>query len=209
MEATATRTARTHAKLIDSVYASLLEGPKTRGELAAVFGKDIGSTMTNLRRQGLAVPAVDGKWVPVIPNNGGGKAASAPVSVQPTPSSDGSKHPCFEKVLKLAGARRNILLIGPAGCGKTYLASQVAKALGLDFASISCSPGMSEAALLGRAIPNMNTGEVVYQSTEFVRLYENGGVFLCDEMDSADPSVLLVLNQALANGQMTVPNRPG
>jgi cobaltochelatase CobS len=41
-----------------------------------------------------------------------------------------------------------------------------------------------------------------------VRCYEDGGVFLFDEIDAADSNTLLVLNSALANGQMALANRP-
>jgi MoxR-like ATPase len=73
---------------------------------------------------------------------------------------------------------------------------------------LSCSPGMTESQILGRSVPKVATGEDVYRVSEFVKLFENGGVFLFDEMDAADPSVLLVINAALANGKVPVPNRP-
>src|SRR5262249_40226256 len=111
-------------------------------------------------------------------------------------------------VLMLARARRNVLLVGPAGSGKTHLAKQVAQALGLDFAHISCSAGMSEGQLLGRLVPTGEAGRFEYLRSEVVRCYEEGGVFLFDEIAAADSNTLLVINSALANGQMCVPNRP-
>jgi len=89
------------------------------------------------------------------------------------------------------------------------LAEQVASALGLDFAFIACSAGMSEGQLLGRLVPTGEAGRFEYVRSEFVRCYEEGGVFLFDEIDAADANTLLVLNSALANGRMAVPNRPG
>src|SRR5207247_10162223 len=56
---------------------------------------------------------------------------------------EGKTHAKFERAVRLAAARRSILLVGPAGSGKTHLAHQVAQALGLNFASISCSAAMS------------------------------------------------------------------
>src|SRR5204863_2040483 len=40
-----------------------------------------------------------------------------------------------------------------------------------------------------------------------VKLYEEGGVFLFDEIDAADANTILVINSALANGVLSVPNR--
>lgn len=113
-------------------------------------------------------------------------------------------HPAFERVLKLAAKRKNIFLPGPAGCGKSHLASQVADALGLKFGMVSLSQGISESKLVGRSNPNLQTGEEVFKTTDFVDCYENGGVFLFDEIDAADANVLLIINSALANGKLAL-----
>jgi cobaltochelatase CobS len=114
----------------------------------------------------------------------------------------------FERILRLAKARRNILLVGQAGSGKTYAAELVAQALGLEFSFISCSAGMSEGHLMGRLLPIGEGGKFVYCRSDFVKAYEEGGVFLLDEMDAADSNTMLVINTALANGKMAIPNRP-
>jgi MoxR-like ATPase len=121
---------------------------------------------------------------------------------------DGKAHAALPRCVRLAAARRNILLVGPAGSGKTHLAGQVATVLGLPFAHISCSAGMSEGQLTGRLLPVGEGGRFEYVRSEFVRSYEEGGVFLFDEIDAADANTLLVLNSALANGQMALANRP-
>jgi MoxR-like ATPase len=113
----------------------------------------------------------------------------------------------FKRMLQLAQARRNILLTGPAGCGKTFIAGKIAEALDLPFASQSCSEGMSESALVGTLLPTGSAGRFVYNQSEFVRIYENGGVFLFDEMDAADPNVMVFMNQALANEGFFLPQR--
>lgn len=111
----------------------------------------------------------------------------------------------YKRVLDLAMARRNILLTGSPGCGKTYLARLVADSLDLEFGGISCTSEMSKSELIGRMVPNMSKGTDVYQSTDFVKLYKNGGLFLLDELDAADANVLLTLNTALANGYINLP----
>lgn len=114
----------------------------------------------------------------------------------------------YEKVLGLARCRRNILLVGPAGSGKSWVGKSVADSLKLDFGSISCTAGMSEAHLLGRSVPDLTHGKNRFQGTPFLKCYENGGLFLLDEMDAADPNLLLAINTALANAYCNVPNRP-
>lgn len=117
---------------------------------------------------------------------------------------EGRLHKAFEDVTFLAQQHGQVFISGPAGSGKTTLGEQVAKAFGLKFAHISCSAGISEAHLLGRMLFN---GE--YVSSDFVEIYENGGVFLADEIDAADANTLLILNSGLANGYISVPNRKG
>lgn len=118
---------------------------------------------------------------------------------------DGEAHVRLDRVVKLASIRKNTLLVGPAGCGKTYLAHQAATALGFEFGSISCTAGMSESQLLGWLLPIGDGGKFEYVESEFVRMYENGGVYLLDEVDAADANTLMILNQALANGGFYVP----
>lgn len=115
---------------------------------------------------------------------------------------EGKIHAAFEECLKLTIIEGQLFISGPAGTGKTTLASQIAQALNLKYAFISCTAGMSEAHLLGRM-----TASGEYVGTDFVDCYENGGVFLFDEVDAADPNTMLIINSALANGNLSIPNR--
>jgi MoxR-like ATPase/outer membrane murein-binding lipoprotein Lpp len=119
----------------------------------------------------------------------------------------GLVHARFERVYKLASLRQNVMLVGPAGCGKTQLAEMVADALGLSFSFLSCSAGMSESQLQGWLLPTGDSGQFSYVPAAFVTAYENGGVFLLDEIDAADENLLLVINSALANGKFAIPQR--
>jgi cobaltochelatase CobS len=121
----------------------------------------------------------------------------------------GHQYPAFNDVLTLAANRKNTLMIGPAGCGKSHLAHQLSDALKLRFGFVPCTAGMSEGQLTGRLLPTGKSGTFEYQTTDFVECYEKGGVFLLDEVDAADPNVLLVINAALANGYLALPHRPG
>ena len=119
----------------------------------------------------------------------------------------GLTHAAFQRVYTLASLRQNVLLVGPAGCGKTQLAEQVADALGLPFSFLSGSAGMSESQLQGWLLPVTEGGAFSYVPSSFVTAYETGGVFLLDEIDAADENLLLVINAALANGAFAIPQR--
>ncbi|WP_234734814.1 AAA family ATPase [Tellurirhabdus bombi] len=106
----------------------------------------------------------------------------------------GQVHKEFENILRHAAIRDNVLLVGPAGSGKTTVCEQVAEALSLDFYCKSVCAQTSKAELLGYCDANGN-----YVTTEFRKAYENGGVFVLDEVDAGNPNVIAVLNSALSN----------
>lgn len=114
------------------------------------------------------------------------------------------KHKAFETVLKRVAAGLNVLLVGPKGCGKSHLVGQVAEALKLPFTLNSMSEGVSESALLGRVIPD-SKGRWEYHESPFVKSFRDGGVHLLDEIDAADPNLLVQVNAALANGILSIP----
>jgi cobaltochelatase CobS len=112
-------------------------------------------------------------------------------------------------VLKLIACGENVLIVGPAGCGKTHLVEQVAKALNRRFGMLSGSAGASESQIMGWLLPS-DGGRFEYQPSEFIELYEGGNsIFLFDEYDAFDGNMLLCANSALANGHITVPQRLG
>jgi MoxR-like ATPase len=124
----------------------------------------------------------------------------------------GRVHAAFKRVLRLAMARKNIVLIGPTGSGKTHLAAQVAGAItteahpkGLPYASQSVTMGMSESKIVGGLMPIGEGGRFEMFVADFIRLFRDGGVFLLDEWDAVDPNVALIVNQALANGHIDLP----
>lgn len=100
-------------------------------------------------------------------------------------------HKCFERVLRYAANRKSVMLVGPAGSGKTTLAEQVAKALGLEFyMSGKCADEVK--------ITGYMDGGGTYRTTAFRKAYEFGGLFLFDEMDGWSPDALIAVNAPLA-----------
>lgn len=116
-------------------------------------------------------------------------------------------HPMLPKIIQAMSLGQPVLLVGPAGSGKSYLAAQAAKALSRPFRGyISFTAGSSESALLGRLLPN-EEGGFCYWSTPFVDTCTEGGVVCLDELDAGDPNTLLVLNAPLNRDPLWVPNR--
>lgn len=114
-----------------------------------------------------------------------------------------ARHKAYDECMTCASAMGQAFFVGPAGSGKSTLARQIAQDLDRKFGMLPCTQGLSEAHILGRMLGN---GEYLY--SDFIRIFENGGVFLFDEVDAGDANTLLVINEALANGQVSVPNRP-
>jgi MoxR-like ATPase len=116
----------------------------------------------------------------------------------------GLQHEKFPQLLRAMqardhkGHRLNIWITGPTGSGKTSAAENAAKALGLAFGS----DGSLDADYKVLGFRNA-AGEII--STQFLSIYENGGVYVADEIDNWQPSALLSLNAALANGWTASP----
>lgn len=118
---------------------------------------------------------------------------------------DGKAHAMLQEIVSLLKLGLNVALVGPAGCGKTTLGKQAADVLQADFEAQSLSGGVTESKLVGLRMPSHTGSE--YLGTRFVKLFEEGGVWLGDEVDAADANVLLALNSALANGRISLPAR--
>ncbi len=103
----------------------------------------------------------------------------------------GLQHTLFKKLLKFAEQRENVYLCGPAGSGKTTAARSAAEALELPFYSHGALG--SSHTMLGYCDANGT-----YHRTTFRDAFENGGVFLWDEVDGSIPGEAICLNDAIA-----------
>ena len=115
-------------------------------------------------------------------------------------------HKSFDKILKVIKStkrkNKHIMLVGGAGGGKTHLAGQVAKALGIPFYPMSVGLQTTKSDLLG--FINATGG---YMTSPVREAYEKGGLLLLDEFDATHAGVVTILNSLLANGHATFPDK--
>lgn len=114
-------------------------------------------------------------------------------------------HKSFDTIIKILKStkrkEKNIMLVGGAGGGKTHLVGTVAEALKLPFYPMSVGLQTTKSDLLGFVNA---TG--TYVRSIIREAYENGGVLLLDEFDSAHAGVVTILNSLLANGHCSFPD---
>lgn len=111
----------------------------------------------------------------------------------------GAVHNITPTVIQVVGLGHDVMLVGPAGSGKTTIGQNVAVALGLPFYVTSTVFDTHE--LMGFV-----DGMGKYHTTAFRHAYQNGGVWVADEIDAWDAAALLAANSALANGIATFPD---
>ncbi|OPC77041.1 hypothetical protein B4N89_41435 [Embleya scabrispora] len=105
----------------------------------------------------------------------------------------GHTHAVLPEVLLALGAGCHLLLVGPAGTGKSMMARQAAEALGQEFHALSLGPTTPMSKIFGYYDAHGH-----YHGTPFRRAFEHGGLMLLDELDSGHPGLLAELNQALS-----------
>lgn len=111
------------------------------------------------------------------------------------------QHKQFGTLLRIISCRLNAILIGAAGSGKTTAAEKVAETLSIPYYSMSVGSQTTKHEFFGYRDANGN-----YHRTLFREAFENGGIFLIDEMDAGNANVLVSINQALANEVCAFPD---
>ena len=120
----------------------------------------------------------------------------------------GLRHKQFGDIIKFTTARASsgfvppLWLYGSPGAGKTHLCQQIAEALELPYYPVPLGPTSTESKLLG--YNNLATGGFVKGA--LFEPYLNGGVVGMDEIDVADPSVLVGCNAIASNDRFRFPN---
>lgn len=102
------------------------------------------------------------------------------------------------------------MLVGPAGSGKTTAARNVSIALFGESAIEDGKFGMmslNEESERSEGFGFISPIDRVYKSTDFRKVYENGGVFLLDEVDAANANTLTALNAAISAPYASFPDK--
>ena len=120
----------------------------------------------------------------------------------------GLQHRQFTKVLRIVTSRTAagfpvpVWLYGAPGAGKNQIADQVAKALSLQYYLVPLGPTSTESKITGYT--NMATGKFVPGLLH--EPFRNGGVAFLDEIDAADPGVLVGANALISNDSFRFPD---
>lgn len=179
--------------------------PETRDDATTALADAVRAIASSAK--GVDEAAVETIARRVMAESGGSRTVHVTFNGAPSVRVDGPMPVWFDVVLRKVRAGVPTLLVGPAGCGKSHVARSVAQALGLRFEYLACTAGMSEFKLVGRYVPAGEGGAWVYVGSRLLDFYENGGMYCLDELDAADANVLLVVNEAIANGHLSVPDR--
>lgn len=142
-------------------------------------------------------PKVDAAEVEAIVKRELGKIVFPQTTIYQPAQGDAIKvegaHAKLPRVLKHLSRGLHVMVVGPAGTGKTSLAADAAKALDVPFFKQSMSPTMPLSKLDG----------FINAAGSYVRVllreaWEHGGLFLFDEIDNSHPGVLAALNDLLS-----------
>lgn len=116
-----------------------------------------------------------------------------------------SAHEKLGTILNVLTARnrsvKNIMMVGPAGSGKTHLAATVSESLDLPYYPMSVGSQTTKSDLMGFV-----TATGGYQSSPVRKAFETGGVLLLDEFDAAHAGVVTILNSLLSNELVSFPD---
>jgi len=111
------------------------------------------------------------------------------------------QHKEFGKLAQLVAAGIPVLIVGPAGGGKTEACRSLARDLQQEFMPLSLGPQTTQASLFGYTDAQGN-----YVRTPFREAFENGGLILLDEFDRCNERVSVTLNAAIAQRYCAFPD---
>ncbi|MGF2947769.1 ATP-dependent Clp protease ATP-binding subunit ClpX [Microbacterium alcoholitolerans] len=92
----------------------------------------------------------------------------------------GTLQPAEQKAEEVEVAKSNILMLGPTGCGKTYLAQTLAKRLNVPFA-VADATALTEAGYVGEDVENILLK--LLQAADYDTKRAETGIIYIDEID--------------------------
>jgi len=106
--------------------------------------------------------------------------------------------PNLLKVIDDVALGNNVMLIGGAGTGKTFLAEKVASILGVETEVINCNQFTSPIEI--------NGGQTIegYQEGKLIKAWSEGKLLILDELPKLDPNTAGILNEAFAKTSIPV-----
>lgn len=116
----------------------------------------------------------------------------------------GELPPCFNRILSNVKNGNNVMMTGPAGTGKGYIAQKIAEATESEFYEVNAVK--NEFGLTGFVDANSNFVRTPFYDACKAVSEGRKAVFLLDEMDCSDPDALKVFNEALQRKEFTFPN---
>ena len=125
------------------------------------------------------------------------------VNDEPTVKIEGTLPVEFNKILAFS-MKRPVMMTGPAGTGKGYMARQIAKAINGEFFEVNAV--QNEYGLTGFVDANSHYVETPFYKAAKLSSEGKKVVFLFDEMDCSDETALKIFNEALEAREFTFPN---
>jgi nitric oxide reductase NorQ protein len=114
----------------------------------------------------------------------------------------------FLPVLKKAyEAREFVLVIGPAGVGKTFMVQEFARLMNKNVYTMNFSLRTREAHLVGSK--TVENGSVLFKEGLLVKSMREGAILYLDELNAAQPEVLVRLDEALDDRRQIVLKEDG